>query len=197
MARSFLILHGYEGSGPEHWQSWLAGRLREAGETVAYPDLPDPFTPQLPAWREALARELRALPGEPTVIAHSLACVLWLHHCAVPVVARRARRARAARRAAVARPARPTPILPFFPVPLDPAAVAAAAGATRLVCARDDPYCPEDAGARCTASRSGSRSTCSPAPGTSTPTRASAPWPEAEAWCYGASAIASSRIAPG
>jgi serine hydrolase len=23
------------------------------------------------------------------------------------------------------------------------------------------------------------------------------PWPEVEAWCYGASAIASSRIAPG
>ena len=33
----FLILHGYLGSGPDHWQSWLAGRLRAAGERVAYP----------------------------------------------------------------------------------------------------------------------------------------------------------------
>jgi len=23
--RSFLILHGWGGSGPEHWQTWLAG----------------------------------------------------------------------------------------------------------------------------------------------------------------------------
>jgi len=38
---AFLILHGLEGSGPEHWQTWLAGRLRERGLEVAYPSLPD------------------------------------------------------------------------------------------------------------------------------------------------------------
>jgi len=38
---AFLILHGLEGSGSEHWQTWLAGRLRERGLEVAYPDLPD------------------------------------------------------------------------------------------------------------------------------------------------------------
>ena len=26
-----LILHGWQGSGPDHWQSWLAGRLTAAG----------------------------------------------------------------------------------------------------------------------------------------------------------------------
>ena len=40
-AVAFLILHGLEGSGPEHWQSWVAGRLRARGHQVAYPDLPD------------------------------------------------------------------------------------------------------------------------------------------------------------
>jgi uncharacterized protein len=195
LARSFLILHGYEGSGPEHWQTWLAERLREAGETVAYPDLPDPFTPQLPAWCEALARELRALPGEPTVIAHSLACVLWLHHCAVPVLPG----ALAARVLLVAPPSAagaPDALLPFFPVPLDPAAVAAAAGATRLVCARDDPYCPEDP-ARVYGEPLGVPVDVLPGAGHVNPDAGFGAWPAAEAWCYGASAITSSRIAPG
>jgi predicted alpha/beta hydrolase family esterase len=123
LARSFLILHGYEGSGPEHWQTWLAERLREADETVAYPDL-------------------------------------------------------------------------SFPVPLDPAAVAAAAGETRLVCAPDDTYCPEDA-ARVYGEPLGIPVDVLPGAGHVNPEAGHGPWPEVEAWCYGASAITSSRIAPG
>ena len=195
MARSFLILHGYEGSGPEHWQTWLAERLAEAGETVAYPDLPDPFAPQPAAWHAALGRALDALPPEPTVIAHSLACVLWLHHCAAP--ARPG--ARAERVLLVAPPSAagaPDPILPFFPCPLDPAAVAAAAGETRLVCAPDDPYCPDDA-ARAYGDPLGIQVDVLPGAGHINPAAGYGPWPEAEAWCYGASAITSSRIAPG
>jgi predicted alpha/beta hydrolase family esterase len=195
LARSFLILHGYEGSGPEHWQTRLAGRLREAGETVAYPDLPEPFAPQPAAWREALAQELDALPDEPTVIAHSLACVLWLHHCAAPVLPG----ARAARVLLVAPPSvsgAPAAILPFFPVPLDPAAVARAAGETRLVCALDDPYCPEGAPRRY-AEPLGIPADVLPSGGHVNPDAGYGPWPEAEAWCYGASAITSSRMAPG
>jgi uncharacterized protein len=195
LARSFLILHGYEGSGPEHWQSWLAGRLRAAGDRVAYPELPDPHTPALPAWRAALGRELRALHGELTVIAHSLACILWLHHCDVPVVGD----ARAARVLLVAPPSiagAVRPIQPFFPVPLERDRVAAAAAETRLVCAPDDPYCPEDAavlygeplGIPVDVLEGGGHVNVEAGFG---------PWPAAEAWCYGASAITSSRMAPG
>jgi predicted alpha/beta hydrolase family esterase len=195
LARSFLILHGYEGSGPEHWQTWLAGRLREAGETVVYPALPDPSAPQPAAWRAALARELDTLPPAPTVIAHSLACVLWLHHCAAPVLPG----ARADRVLLVAPPSAvgaPAPILPFFPVALDPAAVDAAAAETRLVCAPDDPYCPQDA-ARAYGEPLGIPVDALPNAGHVNPDAGYGPWPEAEAWCYGASAITSSRIAPG
>ena len=53
MARSFLILHGYAGSGPGHWQTWLADRLASAGERVAYPALPSPDAPLLTTWRSA------------------------------------------------------------------------------------------------------------------------------------------------
>jgi hypothetical protein len=196
LPRSFLILHGYEGSGPEHWQSWLADRLRRAGETVSYPEFPSPFAPTLPGWRATLEEELRALPGEPTVIAHSLGCVLWLHHCAQPVL----EGGRAARVLLVAPPSisgAPRQIQPFFPVALDAARLhAAATGETRLVCAPDDPYCPEDA-ATVYGEPLALPVDVLPGAGHVNTEAGYGPWPQAEAWCYGASAIASSRMAPG
>ncbi|HEX4735413.1 MAG TPA: alpha/beta hydrolase [Thermoleophilaceae bacterium] len=78
LTRSFLILHGLEGSGPGHWQTWLAGRLRERGEDVRYPDLPDPLDPTPDEWLAALRPELAALEGERIVLCHSLACLLWM-----------------------------------------------------------------------------------------------------------------------
>src|SRR5204862_6543074 len=69
-----LILHGWYGSGPDHWQTWLAGRL---GERASYPDLPSPETPRLDEWLDVLDAEL---PACSVVVCHSLACVLWLHH---------------------------------------------------------------------------------------------------------------------
>src|SRR6185295_13122980 len=79
-ARSFLILHGLEGSGPGHWQTWLTARLRADTERVAYPDLPDADMPSLHSWRGALDGELAAQPDvETVVVCHSLACLLYLH----------------------------------------------------------------------------------------------------------------------
>jgi uncharacterized protein len=195
LAPSFLILHGYAGSGPEHWQSWLAQRLRERGETVAYPDLPDPFEPRLDAWRDALAEQLRAPHGELTVIAHSLACILWLHHCREPV----ADGAPADRVLLVAPPSRagaPDSIRSFFPAPLDRASVAAASSSTRLVCAPDDPYCPEGA-VVLYGEPLGIEVDVLDGAGHVNPETGFGPWPAAEAWCYGESASTSSRIAPG
>src|ERR1044072_9790196 len=80
---SFLILHGLEGAGPDHWQPWLASRLRERGERVSYPHLPDPFDPHPSDWERALGTEL-ALVESPTVVCHSLACLLWLRAVARP-----------------------------------------------------------------------------------------------------------------
>ena len=134
-----LILHGLEGSGPGHWQRWVAGRFGD----VAFPELPDPFRPVRQRWLQALEDELRPL-DEPIVLCHSLGCLLWLHHCAE----RGADGPRAARVLLVAPPsegANVPEIGDFLPVPVDPVAVASAAGETRLVCADDDPYCPEGA----------------------------------------------------
>jgi len=137
----FLILHGLQGSGPTHWQTWLAGRLRGRGERVSYPDLPEPDAPRLEAWLHVLDAELRD-PDGLVVLCHSLACVLWLQHarrCEGPPV----------ERVLLAAPPSPSVALPgvrgFFPLSVEPADVARSAGCTRVVGSDADPYCPEGA----------------------------------------------------
>jgi predicted alpha/beta hydrolase family esterase len=176
VARSFLILHGYAGSGPGHWQTWLADRLARAGERVAYPELPEPDAPELPAWRSALEAELRALPDEPIVVCHSLSCILWLHHTAAAV----REGGRAERVLLVAPPSRtgvPDALASFFPVP-----VVEPMGNARLVCSDNDPYCPEGAAGlygeplRIPVDLLLGRGHLNPEAGYG-------PWPSVEAWC--------------
>jgi serine hydrolase len=172
-ARNFLILHGLEGSGPGHWQTWLTARLRAGGERVAYPDLPDADLPTLQAWREALQGELEALPeGETVVVCHSLACLLWLHHIGEGGAQ--------ADRVLLAAPPSESADVPqiagFFPVPL-PALTAGA----RLVCSDNDPYCPE--GAATLYGPLGIPIDVIPGAGHLNPEAGYGPWPAAEAWC--------------
>jgi predicted alpha/beta hydrolase family esterase len=173
-ARNFLILHGLEGSGPGHWQTWLAARLRADNERVAYPDLPDAEMPSLHAWREALTGELDALPeGESIVLCHSLACLLYLHHVADGG-------AQADRVLLVAPPSEGADvpqIAAFFPVPLPTLQRGA-----RLVCSDDDPYCPEGA-ATLYGAPLGIPVDIVPGGGHLNPDAGYGPWPAVEAWC--------------
>ena len=171
-ARNFLILHGLEGSGPGHWQTWLAARLRADNERVAYPDLPDADMPSLAAWRSALEGELLALPeGETIVVCHSLSCLLWLHHVGEGG-------AQADRALLVAPPSESAgvpQIAGFFPVPL-PALTGA-----RLVCGDNDPYCPE--GAQHVYGVLGIPVDVIPGGAQLNPDAGYGPWPAVEAWC--------------
>ena len=128
-----LILHGLGGSGSDHWQAWLAERLRERGEDVSFPDLPDPDAPRLDRWLTALQSERRP---DDVVVCHSLACCLWLHH-------RDRGGAPAARALLVAPPCRNDvpEIAPFLPVPLAPGLVPEA----EVWASGDDPWCPAGA----------------------------------------------------
>ena len=143
---AFLLLHGLEGSGPAHWQAWLAGRLRERGLQVSFPSLPEADNPRLDRWLDALHEELERLPvADTTVICHSLGCLLWLHHAARSP-------AQTVARALLVAPPQPDvddPQSPGFrPVPLDREGVAAAAGETLLVCSTDDPWGPPEVARR-------------------------------------------------
>jgi predicted alpha/beta hydrolase family esterase len=169
---AFLVLHGIEGSGPEHWQTWITGRLREHGHTVAYPDLPHADAPRLDEWLPALDAELSALPlAETTVLCHSLGGLLWLHRDGPP-----------AARALLVAPPQPDVEVPgstgFRPVPLDRATV------TRFVCSTNDPWCPPE--------RSTELAAVVGAPvdwlenaGHINTDAGFGPWPELEAWCLG------------
>jgi predicted alpha/beta hydrolase family esterase len=163
----FLILHGWQGSGPDHWQTWLAGRLRERGETVRYPDLPDPGAPRLDAWLAALRDELAACPEPPVVVCHSLACLLWLHHGS------------GQRALLVAPPAYVPELDSFFPVPaprdLD----------AEIWCADDDPFCPPGAGALY-GEPLGLPVRVFAGGGHLNPDAGYGPWPAVESWASGA-----------
>jgi predicted alpha/beta hydrolase family esterase len=138
--QEFLIIHGLEGSGPEHWQTWLVGRLRDRGFDVAYPSLPEADNPRVGPWLDTLDAELGRLRlAETTVLCHSLGSLLWLHHAA-------RRKARRVGRALLVAPPQPdeedSQSPGFRPVPLDREGVASAARETRLVCSTNDPWCP-------------------------------------------------------
>ena len=180
-APDHLILHGWEGSGPDHWQTWLAGRL---GEAAAFPVLPEPDLPELEPWLEALRATLAGLAEAPTVLCHSLGSVLWLHYAA-----RRAESDPQAGRVLLVAPpcacAGVPEIAGFFPVPRGAGAVArAATGETRVVCSDADPYCPEGA-VRAYAERLGVEAEVLPGAGHLNADAGFGPWPEVEAWALG------------
>jgi predicted alpha/beta hydrolase family esterase len=178
--RSFLILHGWQGSGPDHWQTWLAQRLAAEGEDVRYPDLPEPHAPRAGAWGQALHSELEAMPGEKTVVCHSMACILWAHE-----VAEIARRHPVERLLLVAPTCPRTPIpgsRDFYPAPLDPEAVAASAAHARVVWSDRDPYCPAGA-ERSFARPLGLEADFIPGARHINPEAGFGPWPALEAWC--------------
>jgi predicted alpha/beta hydrolase family esterase len=142
--RSFLILHGVENRRPVgHWQHELALDLRERGEQVFYPQLPDTDRPALAAWIEAIRAELALMRGERVVVCHSLASVAWMH------VAADAEEAPADRVLLVSPPG-PSAfdwdvIAEFNPAKIDLEGTAISASTPRLVCSDADPYCVEGA----------------------------------------------------
>ncbi len=188
---SCLLLHGWRGSGPGHWQAWLDDRV----DGACLPALPDADHPRLDAWLDALRATLAACDDPPVVLCHSLGCVLWLHHAAT----RPPDSPRAARVALVAPPcacAEVPEIADFFPVPRDPLAVAAAAiETTRLVCSDADHYCPEGAQVAY-----GERLGCPvdflPGAGHLNAEAGYGAWPAMEAWARGTRTSVGDRSSP-
>jgi len=70
-----LIVPGYGGSGPDHWQSWLEARLAGA-RRVALPALD---RPRCADWVDALERAVAACDEPPLLVAHSLGCIAVAH----------------------------------------------------------------------------------------------------------------------
>jgi hypothetical protein len=179
---AFLLLHGYEGNGPEHWQTWLAGRLRATGADVRYPSLPAPATPDLRRWLDALDDELAGLAGRRvTAIGHSCGALLLLHRAARP-----APPAAVVERALLVSPPGPSwrsaDCSGFMPLPLDRAGLASHLGAARLVLGAADPYCSA-AEAEGYAAALGIALDVIPGAEHLNTADGYGPWPAVEAWC--------------
>jgi uncharacterized protein len=145
---TFLILHGWGGNKPEHWQEHLYTALTATGAKVHYPKMPDPKAPNLDAWLARLTEELTELPadGSTTVLCHSLGAITWMHYAAsLPEGAARV----ADRVLLVAPPYVITEIPPtdappgvgaFFPPPLSAEGIARAARETHIIATDSDDY---------------------------------------------------------
>ncbi|MGW1678012.1 RBBP9/YdeN family alpha/beta hydrolase [Saccharopolyspora sp. NPDC002376] len=136
-----LLIHGMTGSGPWHWQQWLAGQLREQDVDVELPSFPGPGRPVLEDWLPVLRERLEAVPKEAELVvaAHSCGVALWLHHAAT--IEGRSRRAD--RVLLVSPPAldwQHPDAQDITPYPTDSTALRRAAGITRLVVGTGDPY---------------------------------------------------------
>lgn len=71
MNSTILIVPGYHGSGPAHWQSWLQdsipGSQRVSGINWE--------TPVLPRWAEQVGRAIDSSPNQVWVVSHSFGCL--------------------------------------------------------------------------------------------------------------------------
>lgn len=151
----FLILHGWGGNKPEHWQEHLYRKLTEAGATVHYPKFPNPTAPDLNAWQQTLQAELDEIAqrhgdAPVTVLAHSLGGINWMHYAAKSAAIGKLLADRVLLVAPpYVLPQAPPPDAPesvtmFFPPPLDPQAIARVARQTVLVASDTDDYATFD-----------------------------------------------------
>jgi len=69
--QTVLILPGYHGSGPAHWQSWLEGQLPSVRRVSGI----DWERPVLADWAAAARRSIDSATGPLWLVAHSFGCL--------------------------------------------------------------------------------------------------------------------------
>jgi predicted alpha/beta hydrolase family esterase len=136
-AAMIVIVYGYEGSGPGHWQRWLHDELRRRGAAVAFPELAAPSEPHKDMWVAELAAVLARATTPITFVCHSLGCWAVDHLLA-------AHGAASVHAALLVAPPSPflifEPVASFLPPPRNRDAWAPIAARTLLVGSDNDDY---------------------------------------------------------
>ena len=78
--KKVMLIYGWSGSLPPHWQDWLVRELAGRHHMVWLPKLPKRYSPKKHQWTNKLSRHLEAMRPD-TVVCHSLGCIAWLHLC--------------------------------------------------------------------------------------------------------------------
>jgi hypothetical protein len=125
---TLIIVPGWRGSGPGHWQSLWAERIDTAVRVVQ----DDWHSPKRSAWVSRLAEVIDAAPGPVVIAAHSLGCITTVH-----LPPRSAARIQGALLVAPADPERRGVLADFAPTPYQ-----ALPYRSILVASDNDPYCP-------------------------------------------------------
>ena len=73
-----LIVPGYRGSGPDHWQTFLERRLAVASRV----QMPSWTEPRREEWVDALEQAIASCARPPVLVAHSLGCIAVAHWAA-------------------------------------------------------------------------------------------------------------------
>jgi uncharacterized protein len=71
MRHTTLIVPGFHGSGPDHWQTWLEEQLPDARRVGGI----DWEAPVLARWAGAVRREIDEAPHAVWIVAHSFGCL--------------------------------------------------------------------------------------------------------------------------
>ena len=149
MSDTILLLHGWGGNKPAHWQEWLFAGLQKEGVDVRYAKMPNPAAPRLAAWLPCVHEAVCGLPeaGPVTILCHSLGAITWMHYST-------ALDRQVADRVLLVAPPYVSHDLPpadtppgidgFFPPPLDAQAIRRAANETTIICGENDCYGTED-----------------------------------------------------
>lgn len=148
-----LVLHGWGGNKPEHWQEHLVRNLQADGVDVRYPKFTNPKAPDLEIWLDELERVVAEIPEDHpiTVLAHSLGSILWMHYAAAAVDSEPPIRAERVLLVAPPYVVREMPPLDapsgaegFFPPPLSADGIKSVGSETILVASDNDDYATFD-----------------------------------------------------
>jgi predicted alpha/beta hydrolase family esterase len=136
-----VLVYGYDGSGPGHWQRWLENELRRLGIATQFPDLSNPASPDKNTWVEELAAVVYGATAPVILVAHSLGC--WAVDHFVDRYG-----AKHIESALLVAPPSPhlifEPVESFFPPPRNPEAWAPIAAKSLIVGSDDDDFIGAD-----------------------------------------------------